>query len=229
MTDERRTIYDGFSDTGKHSAECVQITKEFLKLAFASGHREASCPCSRCENRRILSEYEMPAHLARKGFTSNYLLWHQHGEVQPAVADESDGNDDVNWLEDMVADIGRGYDLESEDPLSEVENFYGLLTASGKKVHDGTDVTVLQAVTRLMAFKSKYIFSNKCYSGIVKLSIDLILAKHNMPKDLYQSKKIVPGLRMNYKKIDTYEKITCCFGRSTRMTLNICIVVGPDT
>jgi hypothetical protein len=30
------------------------------------------------------------------------------------VADESDGNDDVNWMDDMVADIGRGYDLESE-------------------------------------------------------------------------------------------------------------------
>jgi NADPH-dependent 7-cyano-7-deazaguanine reductase QueF len=51
-------------------------------------------------------------------------------------------------------------------------------------VHDGTDVTVLQAVTRLMAFKSKYIFSNKCYNNIMKLIIDLISAKHNMSKDL---------------------------------------------
>jgi hypothetical protein len=27
----------------------------------------------------------------------------------------------------MVTDIGRGYDLESEDPPSEVQNFYRLL------------------------------------------------------------------------------------------------------
>jgi hypothetical protein len=27
------------------------------------------------------------------------------------------------------------------------------------------------------------------------------------PKDLYQSKKIVPGLRMNYEKIDAYKKL----------------------
>jgi hypothetical protein len=40
----------------------------------------------------------------------------------------------------------------------------------------------------------------------VKLTIDLILVKHNMPKDLYQSNKIVSGLRMNYDKIDAYEK-----------------------
>jgi hypothetical protein len=67
-------MYDGFSDTGKHSAEWVRNTKEFLKLAFAGGHREERCPCSRCENRRMLSEYEMSAHLAKKGFMSNYLL-----------------------------------------------------------------------------------------------------------------------------------------------------------
>jgi hypothetical protein len=113
-------MYDEFSDTGKHSTEWVQITEEFLKLAFVGGHREVSCPCSRCENRRMLSEYEMSGHLAKKGFMANYLLWHQHGEVRPAVSDESDGNDDVYQMDDMVADIGRGYDLESKDTPPEM-------------------------------------------------------------------------------------------------------------
>jgi hypothetical protein len=67
----------------------------------------------------------MSAHHAQKGFMSNYLLWHQHGEVQPAVADESDGNDDVNQMDNIVADTGRGYDLEFEDPPPKVQNFYG--------------------------------------------------------------------------------------------------------
>jgi hypothetical protein len=120
MADERLAIYDRFSDTNKHSAEWVQITKELLKLAFAGGRREASCSCSRCENRRILSEYEMSAHLTKNGFMSNCLLWHQHGGVQPVVADESDGNDDVDRMDDMVANIERGYNLESEDPPPEV-------------------------------------------------------------------------------------------------------------
>jgi hypothetical protein len=67
-----------------------------LKLVFAGDHHEASCSCSRCENRRMLSEYEMSAHLAKKGFISNYILWHQHEEVQHVVVDESDENDDVD-------------------------------------------------------------------------------------------------------------------------------------
>jgi hypothetical protein len=73
-------------------------------------------------------------------------------------------------------------------------------------VHDDTDVTVLQVVTHLMAFKSNYNFSNQCYNNIVKLIIDLIPVKHNMPKDLYQSKKIVSGIGMNSEEIDACEK-----------------------
>jgi hypothetical protein len=132
-------------------------------------------------------------------------------------------------MDDMEADIGRGYNMESEVPPPQVQNFYRLLATSEQKVHDATDVIVLQAVTHLMGFKSKYNFSNQCYSDIVKLIIDLIPAKHNMLKDLYQSQKIVSGLEMNYEKIDVCEKIACCFGRSTRMTLNVCIAVGPDS
>jgi hypothetical protein len=116
MADERRTMYDEFSDIGKHSAEWVRITVEFLKLAFVRDHHEASCPCSRCENRRMLLEYEMSSHVAKKGFMMKYLLWHQQGVVRPTVGDESDGSIDVNRVDDMVADIGRGYDLESKDP-----------------------------------------------------------------------------------------------------------------
>jgi hypothetical protein len=58
-------------------------------------------------------------------------------------------------MDDMVAYVGRGYNMEFEDPLAEVQNFYRLLAASEEKVYDGTDVTVLQAVTHLMV-------SNQC-------------------------------------------------------------------
>jgi hypothetical protein len=46
-------------------------------------------------------------------------------------------------MDDMVADIGRGYNLVSKDPLLEVQNLYRLLATSEEKVDDGIDVTVL--------------------------------------------------------------------------------------
>jgi hypothetical protein len=57
-----------------------------------------------------------------------------------------------------------------------------------------------------MAMKSNYNFSNQCYNNIVKFIIDLIPVKHNMTKDLYQFKKIVADLGMNYEKIDVCKK-----------------------
>jgi hypothetical protein len=41
---------------------------------------------------------------------------------------------------------------------------------------------------------------------MIKLIIDLIPMKYNMSKDLYQSKKIVADLGMEYKKMDVCEK-----------------------
>jgi hypothetical protein len=75
----------------------------------------------------------------------NYLVWHQHGEVQAPAADESDGSDDVDRMNDMIIDIGMEYDLGSgyQHPPSEVQNFYILLATLDEKVHDGTDLTVL--------------------------------------------------------------------------------------
>jgi hypothetical protein len=53
--------------------------------------------------------------------------------------------------------------------------------------------------------KSKYNFLNNCYNDIMKLIINLLPSNHKMLENLYQSKKIVLGLDMNYEKIDACE------------------------
>jgi hypothetical protein len=108
-------MYNGFSDKGAHFVEWFEITKNFLKLAFAGDRREVQCLCNRCQNRRMLSENEMSDHIAKEGLMSNYLVWHQHGEVQTLVTDESHKNVDEDRMDDMIADIGMEYDLGSGD------------------------------------------------------------------------------------------------------------------
>jgi hypothetical protein len=44
----------------------------------------------------MLSEYEMFDHIAKHEFMPNYLVWHEHGEVQATAPTESDGSDDEN-------------------------------------------------------------------------------------------------------------------------------------
>jgi len=201
MGDDRKAMYDGWSRTGEHTMEWARIANAFMTQAFASGCTVAKCPCKNCKNRLRQYRHEIQVHLCKDGFMPEYLVWHEHGELEHAS--ESDGNDDEDRMDEMIADVGREY--EKESPPEEVQKFFRLLAASDEKVHEGTNVTVLQAVTRLMAMKSKYNFANNCYNGILKLIIDLLPSNHKMPKDLYQSKKILAGLGMNYEKIDACE------------------------
>jgi hypothetical protein len=83
-------MYDRFNDKCAHSAEWFKIVKNLLKLAFAGDHCEAKCPCNRCRNRRMLSESEMSGHIAKHRFMPNYLVWHQHGDVQATTPAQSD-------------------------------------------------------------------------------------------------------------------------------------------
>jgi hypothetical protein len=76
----------------------------------------------------------------------NYLVWRDHGEVEPPVVGvESDGNEDQDRKDEMITNIGREYEVGfgEQAPLPEVQNFYRLHAASDEKVHDGTDVTIL--------------------------------------------------------------------------------------
>jgi hypothetical protein len=63
----------------------------------------------------MMFEYEMSGHIAKHRFMSNYLVWHQHGEVQAVALTELDGSDDEDQMDDMIADIGMEYDLGSRD------------------------------------------------------------------------------------------------------------------
>jgi hypothetical protein len=53
-----------------------------------------------------------------------------------------------------------------------------------------------------MAINSKFEFSNNCYKELLKLIIDVLLANHKLPRDMYHSKKLLSSLGMDYEKID---------------------------
>jgi hypothetical protein len=55
-----------------------------------------------------------------------------------------------------------------------------------------------------MVIKSKYFFSNNCYNDLVKLISDILSKPHKVPKDMYQSKKMMYALGLKYEKIGTY-------------------------
>jgi hypothetical protein len=109
MADDRRAMYDGFRKKSAHSAECDRIVKEFLNKTFADGRRVANCPCIICQNYRFLTQDKVQIHLCQEAFMPNYLVWRDHGEAEELA--KSDRNEDEDRMDEVVADIGREYEI----------------------------------------------------------------------------------------------------------------------
>jgi hypothetical protein len=103
----------------------------------------------------------------------------------------------------MLNAICPEFEVDFEGLLTpEVQKFFELLKTSEEALHEYTTMSVLSFVTRLMAIKSKFVFSNNCYKELLKLINDVLPANHKLPRDMYQSKKLFSGLGMDYEKID---------------------------
>jgi hypothetical protein len=92
-----------------------------------------------------------------------------------------------------------------------VQKCFDMLKASEEPLHDHTTVSVLAFVTRITSIKSKFAFSNKCYKELLRLFSDVLPSNHKMSKDMYQSKKLLSALGMEYEKIDVCKDICMIF------------------
>jgi hypothetical protein len=143
-------------------------------------------------------------------------VWVHHGEDPPpriVSKFQSHEEGDCDRMEEMLDDVRHEIlTVDSENPgqptdyedsaTPKVQKFFELLKAAEELLHEHTKVTILVFVTRLMAIKSKFAFSNNCYKELLNLISDVIPENHKMPKDMYQSKKLLSGLGMDYEKID---------------------------
>jgi hypothetical protein len=136
-----------------------------------------------------------------------YEVWVHHGEeVSENKSAEEDVVTDEDRMDEMLNAICLEFDTNFENPLTlEVQKFFELLKASGEAVQEHMTMSVLSFVTRLMAINSKFVFSNNCYKELLKLFSDVLPVKHKVPRDMYQSKKLLSGLGMDYDKIDVYQ------------------------
>jgi hypothetical protein len=63
-------------------------------------------------------------------------------------------------------------------------------------------LALLAFITQLVAIKPKYFFCDNCYNNILNLISDIHPKLHKLPKDMYQSKKMMYALDLKYEKTD---------------------------
>jgi hypothetical protein len=118
------------------------------------------------------------------------------------VVEEEDDRSSDNRMDEMLDAIRPELEINSENPpIPEVQKFFDMLRASEESLHEHTTVSILAFVAHLMAIKSKFAFSNKYYKELLSLISDVLSNNHKMLKDMYQSKKLLSTLCMEYEKI----------------------------
>jgi hypothetical protein len=185
---------------GNYTDEWMDKAIAFLDHAFSRTQIVRSL-CSVCQNSRCLKDKRTIAiHLCKNGFVPSYEVWIFHGESGSRVVAEDEHDcdmGDIDRMDGMLEAIQ--VEVTEDPPTTEVEAFFKLLKASEDPLHEHREVTLLDFITRMMAIKSKYFFSNNCYNDLMKLLSDILLKPHKVPKDMYQSKKMMSALGLKYK------------------------------
>jgi hypothetical protein len=207
MAEDRTWMYNGWSRNGRHSDDWLAKTKDFVDHLFSlSLTGTVRCPCRWHENNIFFNKERVSLDLCQFKFMPVYEVSEHHGEVVPNPNVEKEENN--HWagndaMHEMLDSLCPELNLSSEDPATpEVSRFFKLLKDSEETLHEHTDVSILAFVTRLMANKFKYFFSNNCYNEILKLLGDVLPKPNKLPKDMCHSKTIIKGLGMDYEKID---------------------------
>jgi hypothetical protein len=150
------------------------------------------------EDKRTIAIY-----LCKNGFVPGYEVWTFHGELGTRIVAEDEHDcdvEDIDRMDEMLEAIQA--EFTEDPPTTEVDAFFKLLKALEEPLHEHTKVTLIAFITQMMVIKSKYFFSNNCYNDLMKLISDILPKPHKVPKDMYQSKKMMSALSLKYENID---------------------------
>jgi hypothetical protein len=202
----------------EHDYELLFIVKvkEFLKHAFgesAGGHSLVVCPYSSCDNRRRKDRLTMGKHIVKFGFTPSYHRWIHHGEAdrireevgRPWLEAFDDDAEVADMLDDYhQAQFAKCRDKEEMEAASDA--FYKMLDMAQRPLHDRTNVSQLDVIGRVMGLKAELNLSREGFDKMLVMWSDMLPEGHIMPKNLYESEKLLLALKMPYDKIHVCPK-----------------------
>ncbi|XP_074576082.1 uncharacterized protein LOC141832476 [Curcuma longa] len=214
----------------RDTPEYIDGLLKFLDFAFAnaSSDNRIKCPCSRCGFRLFQTREEVYDHLLLRPFPPGYTVWLLHGErgegeTSSYVHETQHTKSSEDPIRDMIQDAfifpipNVSQDSTMHDPLNEGEGrmphlqegpsgkakeFYDLLKDGEQELYKGcSKYSKLSFLVKLYHIKCICGMSDKALSMIIELLHDAF--EHaKIPESLYEAKKTIKKLGLNYKKID---------------------------
>jgi hypothetical protein len=177
---DREWMYMGHPSAGSFTNEWISKTNAFLEEAFqkVKGARGTWCPCSRSVNKKRQTKVDMGKHLCKYGFTEDYTRWIYHGEVDhmrdEVVRQRVNDFDAKGGVADMLHDyheahFGDGRREEEEKPEATAKAYYDMLSVAQKPLHGQTKVSQLNAIGRVMTFKSQFSLGQEAFDTMLTI------------------------------------------------------------
>ena len=84
-----------------------------------------------------------------------------------------------------------------------VDAFKYVMDSAAKPFHAHSEVSQLDAISRLMGLKSDLIMSREGFDKVLAVVGTLLPKDHMLPKTMYEAQKLLKALKMPYEKIHT--------------------------
>ncbi|XP_073045885.1 uncharacterized protein [Primulina eburnea] len=179
--------------------------ESFLQFALKiASHSDAiPYPCARCGNLRKKNVETIRANLYCNGTDLTYHTWIWHGE-RSTKGNSMNDNDRVgqdehkSFSEEPIDMVHCVYESYAENP----SQFNKLLEDADKPLYPGcAKFTKLSAIVKLFNLKAKYSWIDKSFTDLLILFGEMLPDHNELPSSLYDAKKSLRTLGMDYVKI----------------------------
>ena len=162
------------------------------------------------------------------GFDQSYLTWYWHGEAGPSSeptttkAERCTKNQFFNDVDSTIEIVKAVH----EDFHADAEIFKKLLQDAEKPLYPGCrKFTKLSALVKLYNLKARYGWFDKGFSELLGLLGEMLPLNNELPLSMYEAKKTLNALGMEYEKIHAYPN-DCILYRNELKNASCCPTCG---
>ncbi|XP_023759479.1 uncharacterized protein LOC111907900 [Lactuca sativa] len=135
------------------------------------------------------------------GFDENYKIWCFHGEKQPKSDSRCPNNSiphDAIYTKDMLHDAFK-YVNEEPDSLK------SLLEECDKPLYVGSKFNAVSGLLKFQNLKGQFGWSDASFDALLSVLKDILPSNNTIPSSIYESKKLLKGVGLQYEKIHACE------------------------
>lgn len=158
------------------------------------------CPCVKCGNILKFGARIIRDHLYCNGVDTSYHTWIWHGEPNMLDVDANKpfvGTTEQGYVSEIVDMQDNGFGDFSNDPCE----FLNVIGDGDEPLYPGCKFSKLGALVRLYNLKAKHGLSDVGFTEHLIFLTELLPEGNQLPCSLYEAKKFLRALGMDYEKI----------------------------